>query len=121
MQSEQSVLEWLIDDDNRELADEIEEVNERMLDRLMEQSPLLCVFYCKLSSNSIAYNWHTLIPWKFHQIDDEDCQECEDILEELEMIDSEIDQYGIDFVKVASLNAAHKYGITSIPSLVYYR
>lgn len=26
MQNEQSVLEWLIDDDNRELADEIEEV-----------------------------------------------------------------------------------------------
>lgn len=48
LQSEQSVLEWLIDDDNRELADEIEEVNERMLDRLMEQSPLLCVFYCEL-------------------------------------------------------------------------
>ncbi|XP_065090647.1 uncharacterized protein hlk isoform X4 [Ochlerotatus camptorhynchus] len=98
LQSEQSVLEWLIDDDNRELADEIEEVNERMLDRLMEQSPLLCVFYY-----------------------DEDCQECEEILEELEMIDGEVDQYGIDFVKVASLNAAHKYGITSIPSLVYYR
>ncbi|EAT37127.1 AAEL010839-PA [Aedes aegypti] len=98
LQSEQSVLEWLIDDDNRELADEIEEVNERMLDRLMEQSPLLCVFYY-----------------------DEDCQECEDILEELEMIDSEVDLYGIDFVKIASLNAAHKYGITTIPSLVYYR
>ncbi|XP_029734765.2 uncharacterized protein LOC109403225 isoform X7 [Aedes albopictus] len=98
LQSEQSVLEWLIDDDNRELADEIEEVNERMLDRLMEQSPLLCVFYY-----------------------DEDCQECEDILEELEMIDGEVDLYGIDFVKVASLNAAHKYGVTTIPSLVYYR
>ncbi|XP_053689496.1 uncharacterized protein LOC128738420 [Sabethes cyaneus] len=98
LQSEQSVLEWLIDDDNRELADEIEEVNERMLDRLMEQSPLLCVFYY-----------------------DEDCQECEDILEELELIDSEVDQYGIDFVKVASLDAAHKYGVTTIPSLVYYR
>ncbi|XP_055526874.1 uncharacterized protein LOC129719507 isoform X3 [Wyeomyia smithii] len=98
LQSEQSVLEWLIDDDNRELADEIEEVNERMLDRLMEQSPLLCVFYY-----------------------DEDCQECEDILEELELIDGEVDQYGIDFVKVASLDAAHKYGVTTIPSLVYYR
>lgn len=47
MQNEQSVLEWLIDDDNRELADEIEEVNERMLDRLMNESSLLCVFFCK--------------------------------------------------------------------------
>lgn len=46
--NEQSVLEWLIDDDNRELADEIEEVNERMLERLMQDSPLICVFFCKL-------------------------------------------------------------------------
>lgn len=48
LQNENSVLEWLIDDDNRELADEIEEVNERMLERLMQDSPLLCVFFCKL-------------------------------------------------------------------------
>lgn len=47
MQNEQSVLEWLIDDDNRELADEIEEVNDRMLDRLLNESSLLCVFFCK--------------------------------------------------------------------------
>lgn len=47
LQNEQSVLEWLIDDDNRELADEIEEVNERMLERLMEESGLLCVFFCE--------------------------------------------------------------------------
>lgn len=53
--------------------------------------------------------------------DDEDCAECDDILEELELIDGEVDLYGIDFVKVASLDAAHKYGVTTIPSLVYYR
>jgi len=47
LQNEQSVLEWLIDDDNRELADEIEEVNERMLDRLMAESTLLVVFFCE--------------------------------------------------------------------------
>lgn len=43
MQNEQSVLEWLIDDDNRELADEIEEVNDRMLERLLDESSLLVV------------------------------------------------------------------------------
>lgn len=47
LQNEESVLEWLIDDENRELADEIEEVNDRMLDRLMEESHLLVVFFCK--------------------------------------------------------------------------
>lgn len=53
MQNEQSVLEWLIDDDNRELADEIEEVNERMLERLLDESSLLVVFFCKYSSQSL--------------------------------------------------------------------
>lgn len=48
LQNEVSVLEWLIDDDNRELADEIEAVNDRMLERLMDESVLLVVFFCKL-------------------------------------------------------------------------
>jgi len=48
LQNEQSVLEWLIDDDNRELADEIEEVNDRMLERLMDESSLLVVFFCEI-------------------------------------------------------------------------
>jgi len=47
LQNEQSVLEWLIDDDNRELADEIEAVNDRMLERLLEESPFLAVFFCE--------------------------------------------------------------------------
>ncbi|XP_034650058.1 uncharacterized protein LOC117889742 isoform X2 [Drosophila subobscura] len=98
LQNEKSVLEWLIDDDNRELADEIEEVNERMLDRLMAESTLLVVFFY-----------------------DDDCAECEEILEDLEEIDGEADMFGIDFVKIASMEAAKKYEIVNIPSLVYYR
>lgn len=53
--------------------------------------------------------------------DDEDCAECADILEELENIDGEADMFGIDFVKIASIEAAHKYEVTNIPSLVYFR
>ncbi|XP_067631588.1 uncharacterized protein hlk isoform X13 [Eurosta solidaginis] len=98
LQNEQSVLEWLIDDDNRELADEIEEVNERMLERLMAESTLLVVFFY-----------------------DEDCAECEEILEDLEEIDGEADMFGIDFVKIASVEAAKKYDVVNIPSLVYFR
>ncbi|KAJ6634226.1 hypothetical protein Bhyg_17314, partial [Pseudolycoriella hygida] len=97
MQNEQSVLEWLIDDDNRELADEIEEVNERMLERLLDEASLLVVFFY-----------------------DENCEECEEILEELEQIDGEADMFGIDFVKIASAEAARKYEVVNIPSLVYF-
>ncbi|XP_041971080.1 uncharacterized protein LOC121727357 isoform X7 [Aricia agestis] len=99
LQNEESILEWLIDDDNRELADEIESVNDRMLDRLLFESHLLAVFF----------------------YDEEDCPECEDILESLEQIDGEVDQFGIDFVKISSPDAAERYGIVNIPSLVYYR
>jgi len=51
LQNEESVLEWLIDDDNRELADEIESVNDRMLERLLDESPFLAVFFCTLCNN----------------------------------------------------------------------
>ncbi|XP_055708461.1 uncharacterized protein LOC129804839 isoform X7 [Phlebotomus papatasi] len=98
LQNEESVLEWLIDDDNRELEDEIEEVNDRMLERLMEESTLLVVFFY-----------------------DEDCDECEEILEELELIDGEADLFGIDFVKIASAEAVEKYEVVNIPSLIYFR
>lgn len=36
-------------------------------------------------------------------------------------IDGEADMFGIDFVKIASVEAAQKYEVNSIPSLVYFR
>ncbi|XP_065225798.1 uncharacterized protein hlk isoform X2 [Planococcus citri] len=98
LQNEESVLEWLIDDDNRELADEIEEVNSRMLERLLDESLFLAVFFY-----------------------DKDCEDCDDILEELEIIDGEADLFGIDMVKISDSEAAQKYGIVNMPSLVYFR
>lgn len=53
--------------------------------------------------------------------DEDDCIECEEILEELEQIDGEADMFGIDFVKIASHEAAAKYEVSSIPALVYFR
>ncbi|XP_069688967.1 uncharacterized protein hlk isoform X7 [Periplaneta americana] len=98
LQNEQSVLEWLIDDENRELADEIEAVNDRMLERLLEESPFLAVFFY-----------------------DEDCPECDEILEHLEQIDGDADQYGVDMVKIDQPEAAEKFNIVNTPSLVYFR
>ncbi|XP_018356347.1 PREDICTED: uncharacterized protein LOC108756796 isoform X4 [Trachymyrmex septentrionalis] len=53
--------------------------------------------------------------------DDEDCPECDDIMEALEKIDGEADLFGIDFVKISSSEAAEKYSILNVPSLVYFR
>ncbi|KAI4457700.1 hypothetical protein MML48_7g00006442 [Holotrichia oblita] len=98
LQNEESVLEWLIDDDNRELADEIESVNERMLARLLAESPFLAVFFYE-----------------------DDCPECDEILEQLEEIDGEADLFGIDFVKISSADAAAEHGIHNLPALMYFR
>merc|ERR1711915_515441 len=98
LKSEESVLEWLIDDDNRELEDEIEAVNYRMLDKFLESSPLMAVFFY-----------------------DDECVECEAILEELETVDDEADAYGIDFVKNNDPHAARQYNIYNTPALVYFR
>lgn len=54
------MLEWLIDDDNRELEDAIEAVNERMLDMLLEDSPFLAVFFCKEKSHAFLGRGSTL-------------------------------------------------------------
>ncbi|XP_076048874.1 hulk isoform X3 [Oratosquilla oratoria] len=98
MQNEGSVLEWLTDDDNRELYGEIEDVNVRMLLRLMEESPFIAVLFYE-----------------------DDCQDCEQVLHELENIDDEVDMFGIDFVKINDPEAAHRFNILHTPALVYFR
>jgi len=95
---ESSVFEWLTDDDNRELEDEIEEVNSRMLDKLLEASSLIAVFFY-----------------------DQECVQCDIILEQMENIDDEADEYGIDFVKNSDPQAARQYNIYNTPALVYFR
>ena len=46
------MLEWLLDDENRELVGEIEEINARMLERLLDESPFVAVFFCKWAPRS---------------------------------------------------------------------
>lgn len=53
--------------------------------------------------------------------DDDDCPECDEILEKLEEIDGEADLFGIDFVKIGSAEAAAEHGLISLPGLVYFR
>lgn len=79
------VLEWLIDDDNRELQDEIEHVNAKMLDKLVKKSPFLVVFF-------------------FEGDCDDDDDNCAQILEKLEELDDELDHFGIDLVKGGTIN-----------------
>lgn len=53
-------------------------------------------------------------------IDDDKCASCPGILEELETIDDDTDEHGIQFVKSNDVKLAHEIGIFSFPALVYY-
>lgn len=43
------------------------------------------------------------------------------VLEKLENIDSETDNLDITFVKMADARYARKWGVTKLPSIVYFR
>ena len=102
LRNEDQVLEWLIDDDNRELQDEIEHVNHRMLEKLIQESPFLVVYF-------------------YEDACDESDESCETILANLEKIDDELDVFGIDFVKVNDPAAIRQWRISGLPALVYFR
>lgn len=53
-------------------------------------------------------------------VDDDKCDSCSDILEELENIDDDTDKHGIQFVKSNDVKLAHEIGIFAFPALVYY-
>ena len=56
----------------------------------------------------------------FH-IEDDAQPESTLAIAELEKIDRKADKLGISFVKIADLELVDEYGLTGIPSLVYYR
>ncbi len=73
--------------------------------------------YIKLRSNYTPF-LKTLIFFFDMFPDDEDCAECDVILESLENIDEEADIYGIDFVKNDEAHAARHFHIYNTPALV---
>ncbi|KAH7644929.1 thioredoxin-like protein 1 [Dermatophagoides farinae] len=98
LRNEEQVFEWLIEDENRELADEIEEVNGRMLEKLIHDKPFLAVlFYGR------------------------ECAECQEAIEALEEIDDDVDIYGFDFVKINDPIVNAEYNVQTLPSLALFR
>lgn len=53
--------------------------------------------------------------------DEPHTEESRAILERLENIDSETDNFDITFVKMADPRYARKWGVTRLPALVYFR
>lgn len=97
LKDEEAVLEWMLNlKDSKE--DVIEMVDRKMLQVLIEDVPNLVVFF----------------------FTDEKAIETVKILAELEKIDDDTDQHGINFVKTNDNQYAKELGITKTPCLVYF-
>lgn len=114
--NEEDILHWLVSQLER---DEIEDVTDEMLDRLVKEGKTLAVLFCKSNIESI----HT-ISWFIFDLnvisDDNNDQRSQDVLSELENIDDECDALGITFVKIDNVDEAKEYGIDEVPSLLYF-
>ncbi|GBO28215.1 hypothetical protein AVEN_16843-1 [Araneus ventricosus] len=53
--------------------------------------------------------------------DTKECKDCHKILQELEKIDDDAENFGVQFVKNGEKFLAKKYGVSEFPSLVYFR
>lgn len=104
--------------------DVIESVDRKTLQVLIHDVEHLAVFFCKWKSVLIFMtNWidqMIVVSLAFLRTDDDKCESCPGILEELETIDDDTDDHGIQFVKSNDVKLAHEIGIFSFPALVYY-
>ncbi|XP_015123267.1 uncharacterized protein LOC107045483 isoform X2 [Diachasma alloeum] len=98
LMDEESVLDFLTSLEAMDLPDRIEEVNAKILGKIVEDTEFVAVLFYK-----------------------PDCKKCAKALQELENIDDEADQLGIGFVKIADEELAEEYNLGTLPALVYYR
>lgn len=53
---ETTVLNWLTSQEVFQLKDEIEEVNRKMLDKILDENDFVVVYFCKCFSFQVAIN-----------------------------------------------------------------
>lgn len=98
LMDEEGVLDFLTSLEAMDLPDRIEEVNGKILSKIVEETPYVAVLFYK-----------------------PECRKCAKALQELENIDDEADQLGIGFVKIHDETLADEYNLGELPKLVYYR
>ena len=90
------MLSWLTSRDVLAVGDQIEDVNRKMLDKILNEADAVAVYFYS-----------------------DVCGSCREVLEGLETIDDQTDD--IDLVKINDPRYARKYGVNKLPSLVYFR
>ena len=96
----QDVKDWLISQRNTAA---IEEVTDAMLDDIIENHDYVAVLFTGLCA------------------DDEDKEKCDKVIQQLEKIDTLLDNYGIVFVMTAQLHKARELWLSRFPALVFFR
>ena len=116
LRAEDDILEWLIQ--NRNSGDEedvIEEVECKTLEAMVSAVENIAVLFCKYFSfqnrNAFMVNFS----------DNSKAGNTEGVLEIMEDIDDDCDVHGVHFVKISDPAAAYHYGISSMPTLVYFK
>ncbi|KAJ4436885.1 hypothetical protein ANN_17017 [Periplaneta americana] len=94
LENEDEILEWLVEQLEK---DEIEDVTDEMLDRLVKEGKTLAVLFY-----------------------DNNERKSQHVLNELENIDDECDTLGVVFVKIDNREEAVEYGIEKLPALMYF-
>lgn len=133
LMDDEKVLSWLTSQDVFEIKDEIEEVNRKMLEKLLDENDFVAVYFCKQSPQlfllQFSFSFLILVPNDSRHaiictvvlVDERNCKSCKKVLDGLERIDQETDALDITFVKVSDPRYAKKYGVNKLPSLVYFR
>ncbi|XP_017960078.1 uncharacterized protein LOC108653796 isoform X17 [Drosophila navojoa] len=98
LDDEDEVLAWITDDETLEIPGKIEEVNVKMLDKILAENDHVVVF--------------------FYAEGDKKSQK---ILNELENIDDECEEKDIDFVKTSDDDIEKEYDLPGLPALAFYR
>lgn len=62
MMDDERMLNWLTSQDVFELRNEIEEVNRKMLEKLLDENEFLAVFFCKyfVSLSTLSFTIYTV-------------------------------------------------------------
>ncbi|KAG8237455.1 hypothetical protein J437_LFUL015983 [Ladona fulva] len=98
IEDEDEVLAWITDEETLEIPGRIEEVNMRMLEKILHENEHVVVFFYK-----------------------EGDKKSQKIIQELENIDDECEEKDIDFVKTSDEGVEKEYDLKSLPALAFYR
>merc|ERR1712088_530446 len=96
---DEEMLDWLTDPNVMEVSDQIEKVNRKMFEKLTKRNDHMAVFFYT----------------------EEDCKQCDTVLQELENIDDEAEEAGIPIVKLEDTALAKDVGLFAFPSIVFFR